>query len=53
MGSDLATCFPNLFLYCYENEWIQKVKNIDIRQARRFANVFRFIDDLTVFNDGG
>ena len=20
MGSDLATCFPNLFLYCYENE---------------------------------
>ena len=27
------------------------VKKIDIKHARRFANVFWFIDDLTVFND--
>ena len=31
----------------------QKNKKNDIQRARRFANNFRLIDDLTVLNDGG
>lgn len=40
-------------LHYYENKWIKKVKKNDIREVRRSTNVYRFIDDLTVFNDGG
>ena len=29
------------------------MKKTDITQAKRFANVFRFKDDLTALNDGG
>ena len=53
MGSDPAPFFANLFLYYFENKWIKKTKKNDIRRARRFANTFRFIDDLTALNDGG
>ena len=53
MGSDPAPFFANLFLYYFENKWIKKIKKTDIRRARRFANTFRFIDDLTALNDGG
>lgn len=34
-------------------KWIKKMKKIDIKQATRFANAFRFIDDLSALNDGG
>ena len=32
---------------------MKKIKKTGIRRARRLANSFRFIDDLTVLNDGG
>ena len=51
MGSDPVPFFANLFLYHYYYKQIEKVNN-DIMQATRFASVFRFINDLTVFNDG-
>ena len=31
---------------------MKKIKT-DIRRARGFANILRFINDLTVLNDGG
>ena len=52
MGSDPAPFFANLFLYYYENKWLRKVQRSDLRRARRFANIFRFIDDLIAVNDG-
>ena len=53
MGSDPAPFFANLFLYHYESKWIRSLKKSDLRRARKFANVFRFIDDLTTLNDWG
>lgn len=52
MGSKPALiCFANLFFHCYKSDLIKKIKNIDIKKARRFANTFRFIDYLAVSND--
>ena len=45
--------FANLVLHDYENKWIKKVQKNDIRQARRFSKIFRFIDDLNALNNGG
>ena len=53
MGSDPAPFLANLFLYFYENKWIRTTKKHDIHKARRFGNVFRFIDDLVAINDNG
>ena len=53
MGSDPAPFFANLFLYHYEDKWIRKLKKSDLIRARKFANTFRFIDDLTTLNDWG
>ena len=53
MGSDPAPFMANLFLYHYENEFVSKLRKTDIQRARRFGNVFRFIDDLNAINDGG
>lgn len=51
MGSEPALIFANLFFYCYESNLIKKIKNIDTKKARRFANTFRFIDYLAVLNE--
>ena len=53
MGSDPAPFMANLFLYFYENKWVQNLKREDLISARKFANTFRFIDDLCAINDGG
>ena len=53
MGSDPAPFFANLFLYFYESKWINKIKKESLYRARRFANTFRFIDDLDAMNDCG
>ena len=52
MGSDPAPFFANLFLYYYESKWIKNVQRSDLHKARKFANTFRFIDDLVAINDG-
>ena len=52
MGSDPAPCFANLFLYHYESSWIKSIKKTDNILARKFGNVFRYIDDLLAINDG-
>ena len=51
MASDPASD-PDLILFYYKNKWIKKVKKNDIRQARRFINVFMFINELFTLNDG-
>ena len=53
MGSDPAPFFANLFLYHYERKWMLKLKQKDLQRARRYGNVFRFIDDLNAMNDMG
>ena len=53
MGSDPAPFMANLFLYHYESSFLKELKKTDLSRARRFGNVFRFIDDLSAINDGG
>ena len=52
MGSDPAPFFANLFLFYYESEWLRNIKKTDQCRARKFRNIFRFIDDLVAINDG-
>ena len=51
MGSDPAPYFANLFLYQYESRWIKKMKKEKNILARKFGNIFRYIDDLVAIND--
>ena len=51
MGSDPAPFIANLFLYLYENRFLNKLKKEDLRRARKLRHVFRFIDDLITLND--
>ena len=51
MGSDPAPFIANLFLYFYENKFLDKLKVEDLPRARRLRHVFRFIDDLIAMND--
>ena len=53
MGSDPAPFFANLFLYYFENRWIRNLQRTDLTRARKFATIFRFIDDLLTMNDCG
>ena len=53
MGSDPAPFFANLFLYFYESKWMDSLKKKDLLRARKFGNLFRFIDDLSAINDDG
>ena len=52
MGSDPAPFFANLFLFFYESRWLKSIKNTNYGVARKFGNIFRFIDDLIAINDG-
>ena len=51
MGSDPAPFIANLFLYVYENRFMEKLKKSDLKRARNLRHVFRFIDDLIALND--
>ena len=50
MGSDPAPFIANLFLYVYENRYMEKLKKSDLARARNLRHVFRFIDDLISLN---
>ena len=52
MGSDPSPFFANLFLYHYESSWLKSIKKTNNTLARKFGNVFRYIDDLLALNDG-
>ena len=52
MGTNCATLLAYLFLYSYENEFLDKlVKEGKRKLARKFNLSYRYIDDLTYFNN--
>ena len=53
MGSDPAPFFANLFLYYYESRFLKVLKKTNLPLARKFGNVWRFIDDLGALNYNG
>ena len=52
MGSDPAPAFANLFLHHYEAKWLKDRKKTNPILARKFGQVFMYIDDLLALNDG-
>ena len=52
LGSNPAPFFANLFLFFYESRWLKSIKNSNYGVARKFGNIFRFIDDLIAINNG-
>ena len=52
MGSDPAPAFANLFLFHYESSWLKSIKKNNCILARKFGQVYRYIDDLLALNDG-
>ena len=52
MGSDPSPAFANLFLFHYESSWLKSIKKNNSILARKFGQVFRYIDDLLALNDG-
>ena len=52
MGTNCAPLLADLFLYSYESEFLDNlVKSGHRRLARPFNLCYRYIDDLTVFNN--
>ena len=52
MGTNCAPLLADLFLYSYENEFLDKViKEGKRKLARRFNLSYRYIDDLISFNN--
>ena len=52
MGTNYAPLLADLFLYSYENEFLDKLIKEDKRKlARKFNLSYRYIDDLISFNN--
>ena len=52
MGTNCAPLLADLFLYSYENEFLDKlIKEGKRKLARRFNLSYRYIDDLSSFNN--
>ena len=52
MGTNCAPLLADLFLYSYENEFLDKlIKEGKRKPARRFNLSYRYIDDLISFNN--
>ena len=51
MGTDPAPFMANLFLYYYENKFMNELIKTDKRAARKFGYVWRYIDDLSAVNN--
>ena len=52
LGTDCAPLLADLFLYSYENEFLDKlIKEGKRKLARKFNLSYRYIDDLISFNN--
>ena len=52
MGTNCAPLLADLFLYSYENEFIDKlIKEGKRKLARKFNLLYRYTDDLISFNN--
>ena len=53
MGIDPAPFWANLYLYKFENSFMESLRRSDVAKSRKFHGCARFIDDLVCLNDGG
>ena len=53
IGIDPVPFWASLFLYTYEQDYMNIQIHIDKVKARHFHGTNRFIDDLIAMNDGG
>merc|ERR1712030_14259 len=53
MGIDPAPFWANLYLYKFENRFMESLRKSDITKSRKFHGCSRFIDDLVCLNDRG
>ena len=52
MGTNSAPYLANIFLYCYEANYIENLKNSGrSEEAKLISATFRYQDDCIVFND--
>jgi hypothetical protein len=51
MGTDCAPLLANIYLHMYEHEYMINLQKKNIRQARKFNNTMRYIDDLATLNN--
>ena len=52
MGTNCAPLLANLFLYSYENEFLDNmIRSGHWRLAKSFNLCYRYIDDVIVFNN--
>ena len=52
MGTNCAPLLADLFLYCYENEFLDKlIKEGKRKLARKFNLSYRYIDDVISFSN--
>ena len=52
MGSDPAPFFANLFLFFNQSRWLKSIQNNTYGAAKKYGNIFKFIDDLITINSG-
>ena len=54
MGTNAAPQIANIYLYVYEFDYINTLIEIgDVKSLKRLKDIFRYQDDLIVFNDYG
>ena len=53
IGSDCSQKVANLFLFSYENEYVQSLVNEGQEDAELLGHTHRYIDDLLALNDMG
>ena len=51
MGTNCAPLLAELFLYSYENEFLDKLMEGRRKLVRKFNLSYRYIDDLISFNN--
>ena len=51
MRSDPAPFMAKLFLLRCKSKWLLQIKKSNLHEARKFAKIFFFIDDLYAIND--
>ena len=52
MGTNCALLLADLFLYSYENEFLDTlIKESKVKLARKFSLSYRYIDDLIFFSN--
>ena len=53
MGTNCAPLIADLFLYCYESQFMAKIQKYPSKQdlVDQFNNTFRYLDDVLALNN--